>query len=166
MSNNSKNNNKQEYIKIILTLIMSLLLILFTQWIKLLKNPKSMPITKETVFGLVILGIFSILGIFIHGIVQKQPIKIIKDFPILGWVSMVSLVACIIFPQVIEAVNSIDFLSITTPILTYAGISVADRLKDLRKVSWKIVIVGIFVFLGTYLGSAILAQIGFFLSGK
>ena len=79
---------------------------------------------------------------------------------------MVSLVACIIFPQVIEAVNSIDFLSITTPILTYAGISVADRLKDLRKVSWKIVIVGIFVFLGTYLGSAILAQIGFFLSGK
>ena len=159
----SNNSNKQEYIKIILTLIMSLLLILFTQWIKLLKNPKSMPITKETVFGL---GIFSILGIFIHGIVQKQPIKIIKDFPILGWVSMVSLVACIIFPQVIEAVNSIDFLSITTPILTYAGISVADRLKDLRKVSWKIVIVGIFVFLGTYLGSAILAQIGFFLSGK
>ena len=162
----SNNSNKQEYIKIILTLIMSLLLILFTQWIKLLKNPKSMPITKETVFGLVILGIFSILGIFIHGIVQKQPIKIIKDFPILGWVSMVSLVACIIFPQVVEAVNSIDFLSITTPILTYAGISVADRLKDLRKVSWKIVIVGIFVFLGTYLGSAILAQIGFFLSGK
>ena len=162
----SNNSNKQEYIKIILTLIMSLLLILFTLWIKLLKNPKSMPITKETVFGLVILGIFSILGIFIHGIVQKQPIKIIKDFPILGWVSMVSLVACIIFPQVIEAVNSIDFLSITTPILTYAGISVADRLKDLRKVSWKIVIVGIFVFLGTYLGSAILAQIGFFLSGK
>jgi len=162
----SNNSNKQEYIKIILTLIMSLLLILFTQWIKLLKNPKSMPITKETVFGLVILGIFSILGIFIHGIVQKQPIKIIKDFPILGWVSMVSLVACIIFPQVIEAVNSIDFLSITTPLLTYAGISVADRLKDLRKVSWKIVIVGIFVFLGTYLGSAILAQIGFFLSGK
>ena len=161
----SNNSNKQEYIKIILTLIMSLLLILFTQWIKLLKNPKSMPI-KEIVFGLVILGIFSILGIFIHGIVQKQPIKIIKDFPILGWVSMVSLVACIIFPQVIEAVNSIDFLSITTPILTYAGISVADRLKDLRKVSWKIVIVGIFVFLGTYLGSAILAQIGFFLSGK
>lgn len=162
----SNNSNKQEYIKIILTLIMSLLLILFTQWIKLLKNPKSMPITKETVFGLVILGIFSILGIFIHGIVQKQPVKIIKDFPILGWVSMVSLVACIISPQVIEAVNSIDFLSITTPILTYAGISVADRLKDLRKVSWKIVIVGIFVFLGTYLGSAILAQIGFFLSGK
>jgi len=96
----------------------------------------------------------------------KLPIKIIKDFPILGWVSMVSLAVCIVSPQVIEAINSVDFLSITTPILTYAGMSVADRLGDLRKVSWKIAIVGIFVFLGTYLGSAILAQIGFFLSGK
>lgn len=162
----AENNNRQEYVKILLTLVMSLLLILFTQWIKLIKNPKSMPITKETIFGLVILGVFSILGIFIHGLVQKLPIKIIKDFPILGWVSMVSLAVCVVSPQVIEAINSVDFLSITTPILTYAGMSVADRLGDLRKVSWKIAIVGIFVFLGTYLGSAILAQIGFFLSGK
>ena len=123
----AENNNRQEYVKIVLTLVMSLLLILFTQWVKLIKNPKSTPITKETIFGLVILGVFSILGIFIHGLVQKLPIKIIKDFPILGWVSMVG---------------------------------------DLRKVSWKIAIVGIFVFLGTYLGSAILAQIGFLLSGK
>ncbi|RRD39877.1 hypothetical protein EII29_04965 [Leptotrichia sp. OH3620_COT-345] len=161
-----ENNKKKEYIKIMSTLIMSLLLILFTQWIKLLKNPKSTPITIETLTGLIILGIFSVLGIFIHSAVQKFPFKIIKDFPILGWVSMVSLAGCLISPQVIKAINSVDFLSITTPILTYAGISIADRLGDLRKVSWKIVIVGIFVFLGTYLGSAILAEIGFLLSGK
>ncbi|MDO5088779.1 MAG: hypothetical protein Q4D53_03245 [Leptotrichiaceae bacterium] len=161
-----KNNKKQEYVKIVLTLIMSLLLILFAQWIKLLKNPKSTPITKETLAGLIILGIFSVLGIFIHSFVQKLPVKIIKEFPILGWVSMVSLAGCLIFPKVITAINSVDFLSITTPILTYAGISIADRLGDLRKVSWKIVIVGVFVFLGTYLGSAVLAQIGFLLSGR
>ena len=109
----AENNNRQEYVKIVLTLVMSLLLILFTQWVKLIKNPKSTPITKETIFGLVILGVFSILGIFIHGLVQKLPIKIIKDFPILGWVSMVSLAVCIVSPQVIEAINSVDFLSIT-----------------------------------------------------
>ena len=72
----AENNNRQEYVKIVLTLVMSLLLILFTQWVKLIKNPKSTPITKETIFGLVILGVFSILGIFIHGLVQKLPIKI------------------------------------------------------------------------------------------
>ena len=71
----AENNNRQEYVKIVLTLVMSLLLILFTQWVKLIKNPKSTPITKETIFGLVILGVFSILGIFIHGLVQKLPIK-------------------------------------------------------------------------------------------
>ena len=59
----AENNNRQEYVKIVLTLVMSLLLILFTQWVKLIKNPKSTPITKETIFGLVILGVFSILGI-------------------------------------------------------------------------------------------------------
>ena len=95
----AENNNRQEYVKIVLTLVMSLLLILFTQWVKLIKNPKSTPITKETIFGLVILGIFSILGIFIHGLVQKLPIKIIKDFPILGWVSMVSLAVCVVSPR-------------------------------------------------------------------
>ena len=76
----AENNNRQEYVKIVLTLVMSLSLILFTQWVKLFKNPKSTPITKETIFGLVILGVFSILGIFIHGLVQKLPIKNNKGF--------------------------------------------------------------------------------------
>ena len=68
----AESNNRQEYVKIVLTLVMSLLLILFTQWVKLIKNPKSTPITKETIFGLVILGVFSILGIFIHGLVNEK----------------------------------------------------------------------------------------------
>lgn len=53
-----------------------------------------------------------------------------------------------------------NFLSITTPILTFAGISVANRLADLRKTSWRVAIVAIFVFTGTYLGSAIVSEIG------
>lgn len=68
--------------------------------------------------------------------------------------------------EVIKAINSVDFLSITTPILTYAGISVANKLETLRGLSWKVAITGIFVFIGTYLGSATLAQFGLFLSNK
>lgn len=73
---------------------------------------------------------------------------------------------CMIFPTAIKWINGVNFLAITTPILTFAGISVADRLTDISKMSWKIVIVGIFVFLGTYLGSGILAQAALYLSGK
>lgn len=55
---------------------------------------------------------------------------------------------------------------INTNILAFAGISVANSLADLSKVSWKIGIVAIFVFIGTYLGSSIIAQTGLMLSGK
>ena len=100
------------------------------------------------------------------GVMQKAPIKFIRDFPILGWVSITSLFFCMISTEVIKAINSVDFLSITTPILTYAGISVANKLETLRSLSWKVAITGIFVFIGTYLGSATLAQFGLFLSNK
>lgn len=159
-------NKMNYYIKNTLILLLSLGLILFTQAIKLIKNPNSTPITGMTFVGILFMGLFAIIGIAIQRTLQKSSIKIVKDFPILGWVSLTSLVFCILSPFVVEAVNAVDFLSITTPILTYAGVSVANRLVDLRKVSWKVAITGVFVFIGTYLGSALLAQIGFMLTGK
>lgn len=161
-----KEEKMNYYTRNMLILCLSLLLILFTQRIKLIKNPQGTPITSMTFIGLILLGSFAIIGITIQRLLQKSSVKIIRDFPILGWVSITSLVFCIFSPFVVEAINAVDFLSITTPILTYAGLSVANRLVDLRKVSWKVALTGIFVFLGTYLGSAILAQIGLSLTGK
>ena len=154
------------YVKNILILLLSLGLILFTQSVKLIKNPESTPVTMMTLIGLLIMGSFAIIGISIQKALQKTSIKLLRDFPILGWVSLTSLAFCMLSPFVIDAINAVDFLSITTPILTYAGISVADRLVDLRKVSWKVAVTGIFVFMGTYLGSALLAQLGLMLTGK
>ena len=160
-------NKMNEWIKTVLILLMSLSLILLAQFVKFLKNPeKALPITGQTFLGLFILGLITIIGILIQKLVQKLPVKALRDFPILGWVSMASLVFCSIFPVAIKAIHAVDFLAITTTILTFAGLSIADRLGDLRKVSWKIVIVGIFVITGTYFGSALIAQIGFFLTGR
>lgn len=153
------------YLKNFFILLMSVSLILFTQWVKLIKNPSSTPITKETVFGLILLLFFALIGIIIKELLSNVSIKFIRDFPVLGWVSITSLIMCLIFPKVIEFINNVDFLSITTPILTFAGISVVNRLVELRKISWKIVVVGIFVFLGTYLGSATVSQIALKISG-
>lgn len=155
-----------KYVKFSLVLLLSVALILFTQEIKLLKNPESTPITMMTIAGLVVLWAFSMIGILISDVMQKVPVKVIRDFPILGWVSIVSLVLCLVSDFFVQAIAAVDFLSITTPILTFAGISVADRLVDLRKTSWKVAIVAVFVFTGTYVGSALLAQFGLFLSGK
>lgn len=155
-----------KYVKFSLVLLLSVALILFTQEIKLLKDPESTPITMMTIAGLVVLWAFSMIGILISDIMQKVPVKVIRDFPILGWVSIVSLVLCLVSDFFVQAIAAVDFLSITTPILTFAGISVADRLVDLRKTSWKVAIVAVFVFTGTYIGSALLAQFGLFISGK
>ncbi|MBS4206920.1 hypothetical protein [Bacillus sp. FJAT-50079] len=155
-----------KYVKYSLVLLLSIGLILFTQQIKLFKNPESTPITWMTMYGLTLLWIFSMIGIFISELMKKVPVKIIQSFPILGWVSVVSLIFCLLSDSFVEAIGAVDFLSITTPILTYAGISVADRLVDLRKISWKIAIVAIFVFAGTYIGSAIIAQFGLYITGS
>ena len=155
-----------EYIKISLVLLLSICLILFTQGIKLLKNPASAPITFNTIQGLVVLWAFSMIGVFISTLVKKTNIKILADFPILGWVSLTSLFFCLLSDFFVQAIAGVDFLSITTPILAFAGLSVADSLMDLRKTSWRVAIVAIFVFIGTYLGSAIIAQIGLLLTGK
>ncbi len=154
------------YVKNTLILLLSLGLILFTQSVKLIKNPESTPITTMTLIGLLLLGLFGIIGIAIQKALQGVSIKFVRDFPILGWVSLTSLAFCMMSSFVVDAINAVDFLSITTPILTYAGISVADRLVDLRKMSWKVAITGIFVFIGTYLGSGLLAQLGLMISGK
>ncbi|API93268.1 hypothetical protein KM914_04945 [Virgibacillus pantothenticus] len=155
-----------KYVKYGLILLLSVALILFTMEIKLMKNPGSTPITSMTFVGLGVLWLFSMIGIVISDLMQKSPVKIIRDFPILGWVSITSLILCLICDFFVQAIQAVDFLSITTPILTFAGISVANRLVDLRNTSWKVAIVAIFVFTGTYAGSALLAQIGLFLSGN
>ncbi|MFM1652856.1 hypothetical protein ACI7RC_12240 [Brevibacillus sp. B_LB10_24] len=155
-----------KYVKYGLVLLLSIGLILFTQEIKLIKNPEGTPITWTTIGGLLVLWLFSFIGILISGLVKKIPVKIVQDFPVLGWVSITSLVFCLMSDTFIHLIQGVDFLSITTPILTFAGISVADRLVDLRKTSWKVAIVAVFVFSGMYVGSAILAQIGLHLSGQ
>ncbi|WP_440897311.1 hypothetical protein ACS127_04895 [Amphibacillus sp. Q70] len=155
-----------QYVKYALVLLLSVSLILFTQELKLLKNPESTPIDGMTIAGLLSLYLFSLVGVTISELLKKWDVRFVKNFPILGWVSVTSLIMCLTFDFFVTAIQSVDFLSITTPILTFAGISVVDRLVDLRKTSWKIAIVAVFVFVGTYIGSALLAQFGLMVTGQ
>ena len=54
--------------------------------------------------------------------------------------------------------EQVEFLATTTPILAYAGLSVGLQVRRMRDVSWKLVIVAVFVFFGTFFGSALIAQ--------
>ncbi len=58
-----------------------------------------------------------------------------------------------------EYTNSVNFLGTTTPILAFAGIAVGTQVDRLKQLSWKLVVVAFAVFLGTFFGSAVVAEI-------
>ena len=61
-----------------------------------------------------------------------------------------------------EVVNmymkKVGFLSLCTPILAYAGISIGKEMDAFKKTGWRIVVLACVIFVGTYLGSAVIAE--------
>ena len=55
--------------------------------------------------------------------------------------------------------KKVGFLSLCTPILAYAGISIGKDMDAFKKTGWRIVVLACVIFVGTYLGSAIIAEV-------
>ncbi|MCY8233329.1 hypothetical protein [Priestia endophytica] len=117
----------------------------------------------EALPGMMILVGITILGFIIDKII---PLKI----PIVIWVSLLALfVSSPICPGtdfIVEQTEKINFMAIATPILAYAGLSFGKDLKEFRKLSWRIVVISIVVYTGTFVLSSLIAEFGFRLTGK
>lgn len=50
-------------------------------------------------------------------------------------------------------------LSLATPVVAYAGVSIGNSWADFAKLGWKTIVVGIVILLSTYVGSALVAEI-------
>lgn len=83
--------------------------------------------------------------------------------PIVAYCSVLGLlVACPISPiatYVLEATAKINFTAPLTIVGAFAGISIGSEVKSFAKQGWKMVVLGILVMTGTYVGSAIISQI-------
>lgn len=60
--------------------------------------------------------------------------------------------------EISKMVAKVNFMALCTPILAYAGLSLAKDLDVMKRSGWKLVFLAVFVFLGTFLGSAIIAD--------
>ena len=49
--------------------------------------------------------------------------------------------------------------AVSSVILAVAGVSIGTKLSDIKRLSWRMIIVAIFVFCGTFFGSALIAQL-------
>lgn len=106
--------------------------------------------------GVLILAAISIAGIAISDI---MPGKIPAVAYIVTLATIVTIPAFPLSGFISYHTGNVDFTTLCTPILAYAGIYTGENLDNLKKTGPKIIVLAIFVILGTYIGSALIAQI-------
>ena len=88
----------------------------------------------------------------------------IKILPSLFWVAVIAIVAT--WPGVPGSqflrgvIVSVGFLPVITPLMAFAALGLAEQDIELfRSTGLRFVVIALFVFVGTYLGSALIAQV-------
>lgn len=135
----------------------NLLILIITGILTLVGNFVGFKVSPvEAIPGILILIIIAFIGILLSKII---PIKI----PSVAYIVTLATVLTIPGMPMAELISNytakVNFLALCTPILAYAGIYTGKNLDTLKKTGGKIFILALFVMLGTYLGSAIIAQI-------
>lgn len=106
----------------------------------------------ESLPGLAVLVIISMLAVVCTKVI---PLKL----PIVAYCAIIGLLAaCPLSPVrtfVIDAAAKINFTAPFTMVGVYAGLAIGDQLKTFVKQGPKILLVGLLVMTGTFLGSCI-----------
>lgn len=111
----------------------------------------------DAVPGMIIVIAIAFFALLIRALTPKL------QFPAFAWASLTALILSMPFMPTSEVflrlTDEVVFLGTTAPILAFAGISVGNKIEALKKLSWRVFVVAIFVFMGTFFGSAIVAHI-------
>ena len=112
-------------------------------------------------------GILILLGLSIAGVAVSKVVPL--KLPIVAYVSILGLLAaCPLSPvreYVIAAAGKINFTAPLTMVGAYAGISISGQIKEFAKQGWKMILIGVFVMTGTFLFSALIAQVTLMFTG-
>ena len=140
-----------------MSLASNLLILFITGVLTLVGNFVGFKVSPlEAMPGVLILIIIAFLGILLSKIV---PIKIPSVAYIVTLATILTIPGMPMAELISDYTAKVNFLALCTPILAYAGIYTGKNLNTLKRTGWKIFIVALFVILGTYLGSAIIAQV-------
>jgi len=83
--------------------------------------------------------------------------------PSVAWLSLVSVLLTIpaspLAEPILVYVKEINFLSLVTPVLAYAGLAISKQeVTTFKSAGGKIVLIATLVFTGTYIGSVLVAN--------
>lgn len=110
----------------------------------------------NSIIGMLIIVAVSLLSLKVKSLI---PLKI----PAFAWASLFALLLttpwCPIQQYFLTVTKQISAGVIGTVILAVAGVSIGCKLDDIKKLSWKIVLVAFVVFIGTFFGSALISEL-------
>ena len=116
-----------------------------------------MPV-KDSIIGVLLLSAISLIGLTI----SKFMSRFVK-LPSMMYVSLLGLLlACPVSPVkdiVVGTTTPVAFLAPATALGAFAGISMGKDLKDFAKMGWKLVLITLFVITGTFIFSALVADV-------
>jgi hypothetical protein len=117
----------------------------------------------ESLPGMLIIVAITMIGWWIT---ELLPFK----SPSVVWISLAALlVTSPIFPgnaYLAAATGKMNFMALATPILAYAGLSLGKDIQSFKRLSWRIVVVSLVVYTGTFVFATIFAEIIFHIQGK
>jgi len=112
----------------------------------------------QALSGSALLCAIGFIGLLLNKIVSRW-----VKLPSMLFVALTgALLACPISPIsefVIRVANYSNFMAPTAALGAFAGIAIGKDFKDFAKAGWKYIVITIFVIAGTFLGSALVAQI-------
>ena len=112
----------------------------------------------QTIPGLLILCGIAVVGLTI----SKAMSRFVKLPSMLYVVVLAVLLSCPISPvseSVIALTSTVQFMAPTTAMGAFIGISLGKEIKAFAKMGWKYVIITIFVITGTFVFSALIADL-------
>ncbi|WP_263406730.1 DUF3100 domain-containing protein [Affinibrenneria salicis] len=111
--------------------------------------------SSAVIAGCLIMILISLMGDIVYKLTRGK-------IPTVCWVSVIAMYAtspwCPWAKEIAELTGSINMLSIITPMLTFAGLSIAKDLPAFRKLGWRIVVVSFVANFGTFIGAALIAE--------
>lgn len=111
----------------------------------------------ESIPGMLILLVISFVGLVVT---RFAPFEL----PAVAWVTLVAMLVTLPWTPgsdwILVQLESADFLALATAVLAYAALSIGpSEMNIFKRSGWKIVIVALLVFFGTFIGSAAIAEV-------
>ena len=112
----------------------------------------------DSIIGVLLLSAISLVGLTISNFMSR-----FVKLPSMMYVSLLGLLlACPVSPVkdiVVETTTPVAFLAPATALGAFAGISLGTDLKEFAKMGWKLVLMTLFVITGTFIFSALVADV-------